>query len=205
MKVFIALSAALTRWLCGSIDFSLILSFSRYLLTDLEAKLSMMLNTDLKPLFVRYVMFSLKAAIIEVSDKYFTGVANIAFYDQSYCTNISVFPSINMVGDFPVKLTYMVTFLGFSVTWYTNRWFSLSVAVVRCRYLLVFSISNAVLIFSLVLQIPFFLYIWPFSVDYAESGRYFWTARAVKPVHVEKHLLLISFRSVCFGGLNAAW
>ena len=165
----------------------------------------MILKTFLKPLFFKVCDFYLKVAIVDVSYKYFTGVAKISFDDQSYSTKISVFPSINMVGDFPVKLTYMVTFLGFSVTWYTNRWFSLSVAVVRCRYLLVFSISNAVLIFSLVLQIPFFLYIWPFSVDYAESGRYFWTARAVKPVHVEKHLLLIAFRSVCFGGLNAAW
>ena len=39
----------------------------------------------------------------------------------------------------------------------------------------------------------------------AESGRYFWTARAVKPGHVENSLLLIAFSSVCFGGMHVAW
>ena len=45
----------------------------------------------------------------------------------------------------------------------------------------------------------------PLSVAGAESGRYFWTARDVNPGHVEKRLLFIAFRSVCLGGLNAAW
>ena len=53
----------------------------------------------LKPIFVGYVMFSLNVAIVEVSVKYFTGVANIAFDDQSYSTNISVFPSIDLIGN----------------------------------------------------------------------------------------------------------
>ena len=75
----------------------------------------MMLNTSLKPLFVRYVIFSLNVAIVEVSVKYFTGVANIAFDDQLYSINNSVFPYIDMVGKFPVKSTYMVPFWGFGV------------------------------------------------------------------------------------------
>ena len=45
----------------------------------------------------------------------------------------------------------------------------------------------------------------PLSVTSAYSGRYFWTARAVKPGHVEKTLLLIAFGSFFFKGLNAAW
>ena len=45
----------------------------------------------------------------------------------------------------------------------------------------------------------------PLSVAGAESWRYFWTARTVKPGHVENCLLLISFSSFCLGGLNAAW
>ena len=43
------------------------------------------------------------------------------------------------------------------------------------------------------------------SVDGAESGRYFWTARAVNPGHVEKTLLFLSLSSVSLGVLNAAW
>ena len=39
----------------------------------------------------------------------------------------------------------------------------------------------------------------------AESGRYFWTARAFNLGHVENCLLLISFRSVCLGRLNEVW
>ena len=75
----------------------------------------------------------------------------------------------------------------------------------RYRSLFVLSISNTVLIFSLVLQITCFcIFIWTLSVASAESGRYFWTARAVKPGHVENCLLLIAFSSVCFGRLNAA-
>ena len=58
----------------------------------------MMLNTGLKPLFVRYAMFYLNVAIIELSIKYFSGVANIAFDEQSYRKNISVFTSIDMIG-----------------------------------------------------------------------------------------------------------
>ena len=62
----------------------------------------MMLNTISKPRFVRYVMFSLNVVIIEVSVRSFTWVANIAFKDQSYSTKIAVFPSIDLIGNFPV-------------------------------------------------------------------------------------------------------
>ena len=102
MKVCIAHSDVLTRWLCGSTNCSFILLSSRYFLTDLEATLSMMLNTVLKPLFFRYVMFSSNVAIVEVSVQYFTGVYNIVFDGQSYSTNIDVFPTIDIIGNFPV-------------------------------------------------------------------------------------------------------
>ena len=118
-------------------NFSLIFSSSKYFLTALESTLLMMLNTGLRPVFVRYVMFSLNVAIVEVSVKYFTGVANIAFNNQSYSTKIAVFTSIDLIGDFPVKSTYMVNVLGFRVAWYVNRSFSLSVVIGGCIYLLV--------------------------------------------------------------------
>ena len=90
-------------------------------MTDLEASLSMMLKTGLKPLSVNYVIFSLKVDIVDVSFKYFIGVARIAFDDQLYITNIDVIPYIDQIGYFPVKSTYMVPFFGFSVTLYANR------------------------------------------------------------------------------------
>ena len=62
----------------------------------------MMLKSGLKHLFVKYMMFSLNVAIVEVSVRYFTGVANIAFDDQSYITKISVFPSLDLIENFPV-------------------------------------------------------------------------------------------------------
>ena len=80
-------------------------SSSRYLLTDFEAKFSIMSKTGLKPLFVKYVIFSLKVDIVDVSFKYFNGVARVAFYYQSYSTKTDVFPYINQIGDFPVKST----------------------------------------------------------------------------------------------------
>ena len=102
MKVFIAYSAALTRWLCGSTKYSFIFSSSGYFLAAFEATLSMMLKTGLKHLFVRYVMFSLNVSIVEVSVISFTGVDKIAFDDQSYSTNISVLLSLDLIGKFPV-------------------------------------------------------------------------------------------------------
>ena len=72
----------------------------------------MMLNTGLKSLFVRYVMFSLNVQIVEVSIKYFTGVSNIKFDNQLYSTKITVFPYIELVSNEPVKSTYMVPFFG---------------------------------------------------------------------------------------------
>ena len=81
-------------------------------MTALEATFSMMLKYGLKPLFVRYVMFDLEVFILEVSVKYFTGVSRIVFDYQSYITRIDVFPSIDLIGNFLVKSTYMVPFLG---------------------------------------------------------------------------------------------
>ena len=50
----------------------------RYFLIALEAIFLIMLLTELKRLFVKYVLFSLKAAIVDVTIKYFTGVSKIA-------------------------------------------------------------------------------------------------------------------------------
>ena len=75
-----------------------------------------------------------------------------------------------------------------------------------CRSIFVSSFYNTVLVFSLVLLIPCLcLLVCPLSVVSAESGRYVWTSRTMNTGHVEKYLLFISFRSVCLGGLNAAW
>ena len=60
----------------------------------------MVLNTGLKPLFVRYVISPLNVAIVEVSVKSFTGVDNILFDDQSYSKKIDVLASLDMIGSF---------------------------------------------------------------------------------------------------------
>ena len=75
-----------------------------------------------------------------------------------------------------------------------------------CRFLLVSSIHDSVLIIYLVLQIPCFcIFMWPLSVAGAELGIYFWTAHAVKLGHAENCLLFIDFIIVCLGGINSAW
>ena len=74
-------------------------------LIELEATLSMMLNTGLKPLFVKYVMFYFKVAIVNSSFKFKTGIARVELDDQSYSTKMAVFPSIELIGNFPVKST----------------------------------------------------------------------------------------------------
>ena len=66
----------------------------------------------MKPLFVKYGMFSLKVSIVDAPFKYITGVDRIRFYYQLYSTKISMFPSIGLIGDFLVKSTYMVPFFG---------------------------------------------------------------------------------------------
>ena len=109
-------------------------SSSGYFLTSFEATLSMMLK-GFKPLFVKYVIFYFKVAIVDVSFKSFTGIDRIEFYCQSYIKKISVFPSVDLIGNFLVKSTYMVPFFGFSVLWYANILFSLSVAIGGCRSL----------------------------------------------------------------------
>ena len=103
LNVLIACSAAFTRWLCGSIGFIMMLSYYRYFLNDLDATLSMMLKTGLNPLFVKYVMFSLKIVIVDASFEYFTDVSKVEFYDQSNSITFYVFSSIDLIGNFPVK------------------------------------------------------------------------------------------------------
>ena len=117
MKVFIARSDALTRWLRGSTNYSFILSSPRYFFTGFEATLSMMLKTGLKPLFVRYVMFSLNVSIVEVSIRSSTGFSNIVFDDQLYSTNIAVLPYLDLIGNFPVQSTYIFPFFELRVAW----------------------------------------------------------------------------------------
>ena len=90
-------------------------------MTVLEATLSMMLKTGLKPLLVKYMMFPLKVAIFDSSFKSLTGVARISLDDHYYITKTYVFPSIDLIGDFPVNSTYMVPSIVFSVTCYKNR------------------------------------------------------------------------------------
>ena len=58
-------------------------SSSRYFLTALKATLSMMLKTGLKPIFVKYAMFSLNVAIVYLSLKYVSSVSRIAL-DYQY-------------------------------------------------------------------------------------------------------------------------
>ena len=79
--------------------------------------LSMILKTGLKTIFARYVMFSLNVEISEVSVRSFTGVANILFANQSHSTNITVFPSLYLVGKFLVYSTYIVPFFGYRSAW----------------------------------------------------------------------------------------
>ena len=91
----------------------------------------------------------------------------------------------------------MVPSFIFSVAWNANRLLFFSVTIGGCRSLFVSIISNAVLTFSLVVQIPCFcLLVWPLYVDEAEYGRYFFTSRALNPVHVENCLLLMDFSRV---------
>ena len=108
-------------WLCGSTSCTLMFFYYRYFLTVLEATFPMMLKTGLKPLFVKYVMFSLKVDIADSYFKYLTGLARIAFDDRLYSTNMEVFPSIELIGNFPLKSTYIVLYFGFNATWYASR------------------------------------------------------------------------------------
>ena len=85
---------------------------------------------------------------------------------------MAVFPYIDLIGNFLVKSTYMVPSFRFRFAWYANRGLSLTVVIGGCRSLFVSSISNSVLIFTLVLRIPYFcIFMWPLSVAGAESGR----------------------------------
>ena len=68
LNVCIARYAAFTRCFCGSTSCMIMFYSSKYLLTDLEATLSMILKTDLNPLFVKYAIFFLKFSIV---DEYF--------------------------------------------------------------------------------------------------------------------------------------
>ena len=95
-------SATLTLWLCCWTNCSFIFSSSRYFLTSFEATLSMMLETGLKPLFFRCVMFYLNVAIFELSVRYLVRVANILFDNQLYSIKIDVLPSLDRIGNFPM-------------------------------------------------------------------------------------------------------
>ena len=64
LKFWMARSAALERWLCGSMSCILMPSSSRYDFTAFVATLSMMLKTGLKFRFLKYSMFVLNAATV---------------------------------------------------------------------------------------------------------------------------------------------
>ena len=83
LERFFACSDAFIWWLCGSTSCIMMFFSFKYFLNALEATLSMMLKTGLKPPFVQYVMFSLNVAIVDSYFKYFTGVARIALDYQS--------------------------------------------------------------------------------------------------------------------------
>ena len=79
-------------------------SSSGYFLIAFEATLSMMLK-EFKPLFVKYVMFSFKVAIIDSLFKIITGVVRISLDYQSYRIKMDVFNSIHLIENVLVKST----------------------------------------------------------------------------------------------------
>ena len=65
----------------------------------------MMLKTVFNPIFFKYAILPLNVATVDSSFNYFTGVESMALKDQSYITKISVFTSIDLIKNFPVKST----------------------------------------------------------------------------------------------------
>ena len=98
----------------GSTSCILIFYSSGYLSTTLEATLSMMLKTGLKPLSFKYIMLSLDVATIDFPFKSFTGVARMALNKTLHSAKMSVFLFIYLIGNCPVKSTYIVLSFGFS-------------------------------------------------------------------------------------------
>ena len=88
-------------------------SASRYACTAFDATLPMMLRMGLDPLFVKICYFCLKQLAIVSSAIFFTGVASIAFVVQSYMMKIATIPSMDLIGNFPVKSTYIVPYFVF--------------------------------------------------------------------------------------------
>ena len=83
-------------------------STSRYSCTAFDATLSMMWKMGLNPLFVRYVICCLNQLTIFSSAKFFTGVASIVFVVKSYMMKIATIQSMYLMGNLPVKSTYIV-------------------------------------------------------------------------------------------------
>ena len=83
-------------------------SDSRFAYTAFDATSLIMLRMGLNPLFVRYVICCLKHLTIVSSAIFFTGVARIAFVVQSYMMNFTTIPSMDLIGNLPVKSTYIV-------------------------------------------------------------------------------------------------
>ena len=125
------------------------LSSSRYFLTVLEATLSMMLKTGLKPLLVKYMMFPLKVAIFDSSFKSLTGVARISLDDHYYITKTSVFPSMTWLGIF---------------RWIQHIWYRLSYLVSHViqigDYILLLRLVGVDLCLFRVFLMPFWLFLW---------------------------------------------
>ena len=160
-------------------------SLSIYVFIALVATLSMILYTGLNPLFDRYVMFCLKHSTIVSAFAYFIGVARMALDVQSYTMNIAVITCIDVIGNLLVKSAYIVPSFLSTYPNVMNIWFILSFSSDGFMHRAVSICSNASFILSVVDIMPFlFLFMCPLSVAGHDSGRYFWTASAVRPGHV---------------------
>ena len=62
-------------------------------------------------------MFYLNAVTVKSYFKSLTGVTRMVLEDQSYRMKMAVLPSIDRIGDFPVKSTKIVPLFGFNVMW----------------------------------------------------------------------------------------
>ena len=160
-------------------------SLSRCVFIALVATLSMILYTGLNPLFDRYVMFFLKHSTILSTFASLIGVARMALDYQSYNMNISVIPRIDVIGNFPVKSAYIVPFFLSTYPNVMNIWFILACSSGGFMHRAFLICSNASFILSVVDLMPFLcLFMFPLSVAGHYSGRYFWNASIVRPVHV---------------------
>ena len=82
LKLFISISAALTRWLCGLTHCIWIFSSIKYILIDFDSTLSMIFKHGLDYLLVMCVILVLNALIIISSLLSFIDIDKISFFVQ---------------------------------------------------------------------------------------------------------------------------